>query len=79
MTEKRRGALHPLPIRTFGDIAALGLEVHVYCTSCHSWRRVDLQAERLRSRCVAGARFTCQATRFDGSTCGGFGHPSIRT
>ena len=70
--------LRPLPFASFGEIAALGREVHVYCTRCHSWRRVDLQDERLRDRYFAGARFTCQATRYDGSMCSGFGHPSIR-
>jgi hypothetical protein len=39
--------LHALPFTTFGEIAAVGLKVHVYCTRCHSWRRLDLQDGRV--------------------------------
>jgi hypothetical protein len=32
----------PLPVRTFGEILAHGLEVEVWCTRCKSWGRADL-------------------------------------
>ena len=69
--------LHPLPIVTFGDIASPGLVLKVYCSRCHSWRTIDLQDERLRARRFAGARFRCQAIRYDGAICGGLGEPTI--
>ena len=47
-----------LPFETFSEIAALGLEVHVWCTSCHAHRIVPLSPAHAERR-FAGARFRC--------------------
>ena len=66
-----------LPLTTFGDIAALGLEARAWCSSCKSWGRVDASDPRWAGRRFAGARLRCQKRRYDGVPCGGFGHLSI--
>ena len=63
--------LRALPFSTFGEIAALGLEVDVYCARCRAFRRLDLCNERLCHRCFAGAPFRCWR-------CGGPGFPKVR-
>lgn len=68
--------LHPLPIRTFGDIARLGMVLRVRCSRCGQSRRVEI-TDALRDRPVFGQRFTCSTTRWDGATCGGSGDPII--
>ena len=60
-----------MPFSTFGEIAALGLEVHVYCARCQAYRRLELSDERVRDRCFAGAPFRCWR-------CDGPGVPKIR-
>src|SRR6266478_6467672 len=42
--------LHPLPFTNFGEIATLGLEVHVTCSRCHNPRRIMLDDGRLLAR-----------------------------
>ena len=69
--------LHPLPFTTFGEIAAHGLEVHIYCPRCYTTHRIDPTAERVRDRCFAGTRFRCTSTRYTGEACGGIGSPEI--
>jgi hypothetical protein len=74
--------LRPLPFRTFGEIAALGLELTVHCSSCSREAKLDPTDERLRHRCFAGARLRCTAmiqryTR-PSSTCGQPGYLYIR-
>jgi hypothetical protein len=64
------GMLHDLPFTTFSEIAALGLEAHVYCPTCHTMRQLDPMADRLRDRCFAGTRFRCTNTRCTSETCG---------
>jgi hypothetical protein len=32
---------HPLPFTTFGEIAALGFEIEVHCSSCYRQTKVD--------------------------------------
>jgi hypothetical protein len=67
---KRRSArCVPLPFRTFAELLAKGLEVHVYCAGCRGFRRAEIKPEHL-DRCFAGARFRCP--------CGAPGHPSFR-
>ena len=56
---KRAPRLVPLPVATFADLAAAGLEVQVWCLRCHTPRKVEIPADRL-SRRFAGARFRCQ-------------------
>jgi hypothetical protein len=73
----RRGVLHALPFSTFGEIAALGLEVHVWCMRCKSTRRVDI-TPAMHARHFAGARFRCERVMWDGQVCGSFGARSIR-
>jgi hypothetical protein len=34
--------LHALPFNTFGEVAALGLEVQVYCPSCYTTRQKSI-------------------------------------
>src|SRR5882757_3762077 len=70
--------LHPLPFITFAELAALGLEAHVYCPSCYTTRRVDPSADQLRDRCFAGTRFRCTHVRWNGETCSGLGQITIR-
>jgi hypothetical protein len=69
--EKRATKLRrvPLPVVTFADLAAFGLEVHVWCPRCHTMRRATIPAEKLRTR-FAGAAFRCH--------CGAPGYPSFR-
>ena len=62
--------LHPLPFRTFGEIAALGYVVDLYCPTCHRRVSVDPAADHLRERTFAGTRFRCTGTRDVG-----FAHP----
>ena len=38
-----------LPVRTFGDVAALGLNVAVHCPRCHRVTRIDPADIRLCS------------------------------
>jgi hypothetical protein len=69
--------LRALPFQTIGDIARHGLELHVYCPSCYSTRRlVDL--ERWTDRCFATARFRCSGTRHTGMPCRAIDMPVIR-
>jgi hypothetical protein len=70
------GMLRALPFQTIGDIARHGLELHVYCPSCYSTRRlVDLG--RWADRCFATARFRCTGTRYDGTPCRSIGMPVV--
>jgi hypothetical protein len=75
--------LHPLPFRTFGEIAALDHELKVHCSSCSRGVELDPADERLRHRCFAGARLRCMATiqRYTAHpphTCGQPGYLYIR-
>ena len=70
--------LVPLAVSTFGEIAALGLEVHVWCQRCKQQRPVPLNSPALYARIFAGARFRCTRTLWDGKVCNGAGHPTIR-
>jgi hypothetical protein len=38
---KGGGKLHWLPFTTFGEIAALGFEAEVHCSSCYRQTKVD--------------------------------------
>ena len=40
--------LRALAFTTFGEAADLGLEAHVYCSSCYTMRKLDCMADRLR-------------------------------
>lgn len=70
--------LRALPFTTFGEIAALGLEVHVSCSGCQALRRIDPTAAIVRERCFAGARFRCSHTRWDDVPCGTPGLVKVR-
>jgi hypothetical protein len=70
--------LHPLPFTTFGEIARLGLEVHVSCSRCYDPRRISLDDDRLLARPFAGTRFICTKARWNGETCGGLGHIYVK-
>jgi hypothetical protein len=63
--------LRALPFSTFGDIAALRLEVHVYCAGCKTYRQLQPGDARVRDRCFAGAPLRWSA-------CDGPGFPKIR-
>ena len=66
-----------LPVTTFADIAAVGLELWVWCMRCKQDRRVEIAAA-LAARPFAGARFRCTRVLWDGSVCGAGGCPTIR-
>jgi hypothetical protein len=70
--------LVPLPVSTFGEIAALGLEVHVWCLRCKRARPLPLNLPGLHVRPFAGARFRCTRTLWDGAICNAGGYPTIR-
>jgi hypothetical protein len=70
--------LVPLPVSTFGETAALGLEVHVWCFHCKRARPIPLNSPALYARIFAGARFRCTRTLWDGSVCNAGGHLTIR-
>jgi hypothetical protein len=69
--------LHPLPFTTFGEIAAFGLKATVYCPGCYDQRPIDANADRLRYRCFATARFKCTKIRYTGKVCGCLGSVEI--
>jgi len=70
--------LVPLAVATFGDVAALGLEVHVWCTRCKQSRPLPLNSPVLYARVLAGSRFRCTRTLWGGSICNAGGIPTIR-
>jgi hypothetical protein len=69
--------LHPLPFTTFGEIAAFGLKATVYCPGCYDQQPIDANADRLRYRCFATARFRCTKIRYTGAVCGCLGSVEI--
>jgi len=75
--------LRTFPFRAFDEIAALGLEVHIYCSSCYRYvGPIDLGDERLRGRSFVGTRFVCgQARRICNDSLqvfGRLGHVIVR-
>lgn len=72
------------PFRTFDEIAELGLEVHVYCPTCHRQRGpLDLGDHRLCGRTFTGTRFVCSVDRSYGNAhppraCRTLGHVIIK-
>src|SRR5262245_3568288 len=74
---KSKARLRPLPASTFGELAELGREVHVWCQRCKTSRLVDI-TPALWAKRFAGARFRCERVLWDGRTCGGSGVPSMR-
>ena len=78
----RRGEItgnrtRPLPVATFGEMAELGHELHVWCQRCKTPRRIEITSV-LWARRFAGARFRCTRILWDGRTCGDSGVPSMR-
>jgi hypothetical protein len=67
---RRSARIVPLPVATFAELDAFGLEVHVWCPRCHTWGRPTIPAEKLRRR-FAGVSFRCSA-------CKAPGYPSFR-
>ena len=59
-------------------LAAAALEVHVWCTRCKQSRLVPLNSPALYARILAGSRFRCTRTLWDGSICNAGGYPTIR-
>ena len=77
---KRKSAItgsctRPLPASTFGEMAELGHELHVWCQRCKTSRRLSITST-LWARRFAGARFRCTRPLWDGRACGGSGVPS---
>ncbi len=71
--------LRALPFQTIGDVARLGLELHVYCPACRTTRQVDAGDPAIAGRGFATARFRCAGTRPSiGTACGGRGVPKIQ-
>jgi hypothetical protein len=58
--------LHALPFTTFGEIAALGFEIEVHCSSCYRQTKVDPADRRLSDRVFAAAPFRCSGVRDQG-------------
>ena len=54
------------PFTTFGEIAVLGLDAHVYCIGCKHWSQIDAADPRWANRRFAGARLRCTRLRYDG-------------
>src|SRR5258708_20255128 len=80
---KGGGKLHRLPFTTFGEIAALGFEIEVHCSSCYRQTKVDPANRRLNDRVFAAAPFRCGSMRDRGfaaplQPCGAPGSVSIR-
>lgn len=67
-----------LPFSTFGEIAALGLEAHVWCLACKRQGRIDPADDRWSGRLFAGARLRCSSRRLDGARCHSVGVLSLR-
>jgi hypothetical protein len=63
---KGGGKLHWLPFTTFGEIAALGFEIEVHCSSCYRQTKVDPADRRLNDRVFAAAPFRCSGLRDHG-------------
>jgi hypothetical protein len=63
---KGGGKLHRLPFRPFGEIAALGFEIEVRCSSCYRQTKVDPADRRLNDRIFASAPFRCGGMRDHG-------------
>src|SRR5258708_19731364 len=63
---KGGGKLHRLPFTTFGEIAALGFEIEVHCSSCYRQTKVDPADRRLSDRVFAAAPFRCSGMRDPG-------------
>jgi hypothetical protein len=57
---------HPLPFTTFDEIAALGFEIEVHCSSCYRQTKVDPADRRLSDRVFAAAPFRCSGRRDHG-------------
>ena len=70
--------LYALPPSRFDEIAALGLELHVHCPSCHATRRLSIDGQPWRDRCFATARFRCRAVSWRRVICDGPDAVTIR-
>jgi hypothetical protein len=77
-TVSSRHGLHPLPFTTFEEIAALGLELHVHCPSCHATRRLTIECQPWRDRRFATARFRCRAVSWRREICDSPGAVQVR-
>ena len=81
--KRRAGKAIALPFRTFAEIEAHGLELQVWCSGCHTIRRLELEPA-YRNRVFAGARLICKrlvAAQFGSVgrvTCNSIGHLQIR-
>lgn len=73
-----RYLLKPMPFATFGELAALGLVLEVWCSTCKGSRPVMI-GEALAARRFGHARFTRSAHQYDGVVCGGLGHRGHET
>lgn len=62
-----------LPFVTFGDVAAAGFEISVYCRCCRS-ALLDATSDTLRDRLLCGARLRCSTVFWDGTPCTGSAH-----
>jgi hypothetical protein len=58
------GKLLPLPLTTFGELAALEFRAEIYGSHCYEHRLIDPTAEHLRDRCFATTRFRCTKIRY---------------
>ena len=55
--------LYPLPFTTVGEMAALGLEAEVHCSSCNRQTKVAPADRRLNDRVLAATPFRCGGMR----------------
>jgi hypothetical protein len=76
--------LRAFPIWTFDEIAALQLEVEIYCPACYRYvGPIDLADRRLHGKPFAGTRFRCTRVRqpysaLPPTVCGCLGHVVVR-
>jgi hypothetical protein len=74
--------LRVFPFRTFDEIAALGLQVEIYCGGCYRYvGPINLADPRLHGRLFVSTRFVCSRTRRiynESRVCGCLGHIVVR-
>jgi hypothetical protein len=73
--------LHRLPFTTFGEIAALGFEIEVHCSSCYRQTKVDPADRRLSDRVLPRRRSAAVACATAALPCRSnpAGHPDLST
>ena len=53
----------PLPFTTFGEIAVLGLDAHVYCVGCKHWGQIGAADPRWTQSTLRRRAFALHAAK----------------